>query len=244
VWRIYGGLAPFEHGLARNRAKIARMFAINRDIFIRNTTLLFAFTFFYAQGARGGDVVLAGNPILHNLIIVASYFLDGFATAAEQMCGQSIGAQDAKAFRAAVRLTSYWSFAFAAALATMALLLGNMFIDFLSTEPGVRSVARDYLPFAALEPIAGALAYEFDGVFVGATWTHDMRNMMLTSLAIYIASFHLLRPFSNSGLWVALLIFLLSRGLTQAWRYRKLSALSFPLAQSAAIAPVASGIRG
>lgn len=244
VWRIYGGLASSERRLVLDRAKIARMFAINRDIFIRNTALLFAFAFFYAQGARGGDIVLAGNAILHNLILIGSYFLDGFATAAEQMCGQSLGARDAKAFRAAVRLTSLWSYAFAAGLTASAFIFGNMFIDFLSTEPGVRSFARDYLPFAALAPIFGALAYEFDGVFVGATWTRDMRNMMLTSLAIYIASFYLLRPLANAGLWSALLIFLLSRGLTQAWRYRRLSALGLPLAQSAALAPVASEIRG
>jgi MATE family multidrug resistance protein len=108
----------------------------------------------------------------------------------------------------------------------------------------VRAYASDYLVFAALMPLAGALAYEFDGVFVGATWTRDMRNMMLGSLAFYIASFYLLRPFGNSGLWLALLLFLFARGLTLAWRYRKLSALSFPLAQSTASAPVASVSRG
>jgi len=55
-----------------DRAKITKMFAINRDIFIRNTALLFAFAFFYAQGARGGDIVLAGNAILHNLVLIGS----------------------------------------------------------------------------------------------------------------------------------------------------------------------------
>ena len=180
------------------------MFAINRDIFIRNTALLFAFAFFTAQGARGGDIVLAGNAILINLILVAAYFLDGFGTAAEQMCGQSIGARDAKGFRAAVRITAFWSFAFAAGLAAVALISGKPFIDFLTTEPQVRAYARDYLLFAALAPLAGALAYELDGVFVGATWTRDMRNMMLVSLALYIASFYLLRPFGNAGLWLSL----------------------------------------
>jgi multidrug resistance protein, MATE family len=244
VWRMYGDLFRADIALILDRGKIARMFAINRDIFIRNTALLFAFAFFTAQGARGGDIVLAGNAILINLMLVANYFLDGFGTAAEQMCGQAIGARDAHGFRAAVRLTAFWSFAFAAGLAAVALVSGKPFIDFLTTEPQVRAFARDYLLFAALAPLAGALAYELDGVFVGATWTRDMRNMMLVSLALYIASFYLLRPFGNAGLWLALLLFLLARGLTQAWRYRKLSALSFPLAQSAAAAPVASASRG
>jgi multidrug resistance protein, MATE family len=242
--RMYGDLFSVGRKLILDREKIARMFAINRDIFIRNTVLLFAFAFFTAQGARGGDIVLAGNAILINLILVAAYFLDGFGTAAEQMCGQSIGARDAKGFRAAVRITAFWSFAFAAGLAAMVLISGKPFIDFLTTEPQVRAFARDYLLFAALAPLAGALAYELDGVFVGATWTRDMRNMMLVSLALYIASFYLLRPFGNAGLWLSLLLFLLARGLTLAWRYRKLSGLSFSGAQSAAAAPVASASRG
>lgn len=244
AWRMYGDLFKIARGLIFDRAKIARMFAINRDIFIRNIALLFAFAFFAGQGARGGDVVLAGNAVLINLFLVTAYFLDGFGTAAEQLCGQSLGARDAKSFRAAVRLTSFWSLAFAAGLAAAALLCGSSFIEFLTTNPQVRAYARDYLVFAALAPLAGVLAFELDGVFVGATWTRDMRNMMLVSLALYIASYFLLRPLGNSGLWLALLVFLFARGFTQAWRYRKLSLLSFPLAQSDAAAPVASAIRG
>jgi multidrug resistance protein, MATE family len=244
AWRMYGDLFRVNATQLFDRGKIARMFAINRDIFIRNTALLFAFAFFSAQGARGGDIVLAANAILINLLLVANYFLDGFATAAEQMCGQAIGARDAKGFREAVRLTVLWSFAFAAGLAAVAFISGKPFIDFLTTETQVRAYARDYLLFAALAPLVGALAYELDGVFAGATWTRDMRNMMLVSLALYIAGFYLLRQFGNAGLWLSLLLFLLARGLTQAWRYRKLSALSFPLAQSATAAPVASASRG
>lgn len=242
--RMWGNLFSVERALVFDPAKIARMFAINRDIFVRNLALLFAFAFFTAQGARGGDIMLAANAILLNLVFIAAFFLDGFATAAEQLCGQALGARDATSFRASVRLTALWCFVFAAGLSMAALLCGNFFIAFLTTNPQVRAYAGDYLMFAALMPLAGALAYEFDGVFIGATWTRDMRNMMLVSLALYIVSFTLLRPFGNMGLWLALLLFLLTRGFTLAWRYRKLSALSFPLAQSAAAAPVASASRG
>lgn len=242
--RMWGNLVRAERKLVFDPAKITRMFAINLDIFIRTAALLFAFAFFTAQGARGGDIVLAGNAILQNLVLVAAFFLDGFATAAEQLCGQALGAGDVKSFRASVRLTTLWSFTFAAGLSVAALLLGRSFIAFLSTNEEVRSYASQYLVFAVLMPIAGVLAYEFDGVFVGATWTRDMRNMMLVALAAYIASFYLLRPLGNSGLWLSLYVFLITRGLTLFWRYRKLLALSFPLAQSAAAAPVASPSRG
>lgn len=244
AWRMHGSYFRIDRKFILDRAKTARMFAVNRDIFIRNTALLFAFAFFYAQGARGGDIVLAGNAILHNLVLLGSYFLDGFAAAAGQLCGQALGAQDPKAFRASVRLTLLWSFTFASGLSAVMLLAGPAFIAFLTAAPQVQACATAYLWLAALAPLAGTLAYEFDGVFSGATWTRDMRNLMLLSLALYVASFYLLRPSGNTGLWLALLIFLLARGLSLAWRYRKLSALSFPLAQSSAATPVASASRG
>jgi multidrug resistance protein, MATE family len=228
--RTYSDLFSIDRKQVFERTKIARMFTINRDIFVRNTALLFAFVFFYAQGARGGDVTLAANAVLHNLILVGAFFLDGFATAAEQLCGQAVGARDAYSFRKAVRLTALWCFVFAAAFTLVAFLLGDLFIGFLSTNFQVRAYAHDYLAFAAVMPLAGALAFELDGVFVGATWTRDMRNAMVISLAVYLASFYFLRPFGNSGLWVALVVFFLSRGLSQAWRYRRLSSESFPLA--------------
>ncbi len=244
VSRMYRDLFTVPFGHVFDRGKMSRMFVINRDIFVRNTALLFAFAFFTAQGARGGDIVLAGNAILQNLVLVAAFFLDGFATAAEQMCGQSIGARDAASFHASVRLTALWCFIFAAGLSMAALLFGDVFIAFLTTNSHVRTQANEYLMFAALVPLVGALAYEFDGVFIGATWTRDMRNMMLLSLAVYLASFMLLRPLGNTGLWLSLLLFLAMRGLSLAWRYRKLSALSFPLAQSGAVTPIASASRG
>ena len=40
---------------------------------------------FMAQGARAGDTVLAANAVLHNFTLIGSFFLDGFAVAAEQL---------------------------------------------------------------------------------------------------------------------------------------------------------------
>jgi len=244
VWRMTGHLFAGAPKAVSDTARLMRMFVINRDIFVRNTALLFAFAFFTSQGARNGDIILAANAILLNLVFIGAFFLDGFATAAEQLCGQSLGARDLKSFREAVRLTGLWSVLFAASLSALALLLGGVFIALLSTDPQVRIAAGHYLIFAASLPLIGTPAYLFDGVFVGATWTRDMRNMMVLSLAVYIASFIALRPLGNSGLWLSLHIFLLSRGLTLAWRYKILSAESFPLAQSAAVTPTTSASRG
>ena len=226
--RLTGRLTIEWKRLSDGRA-LRRMLGVNRDIMIRSASLIFAFAFFTAQGARGGDVALAANAVLMNLFLISAFFLDGFATAAEQMCGQSLGARDGVGFRRAVKLTSFWCIAFSAGVSLLALLGGGSFIDTVSTSAPVREAARCYLPFAAMTPLFGAMAFEFDGVFIGATWTRDMRNLMLVALAIYLALFFALRPLGNTGLWMALLGFLAARGALQGWRYPALAAETFPL---------------
>jgi MATE family multidrug resistance protein len=230
LWRLHGSPFRAPWSLVGDRRRLARMVAVNRDIMIRTAALLFAFAFFTAQGARGGDVTLAANAVLMNLFLITAFFLDGFATAAEQMGGQSVGARDSVGFRRTVRLTALWCVVFSAAASIIALAGGGAFIDIVTTNDAVRRMARAFLPFAALTPLVGALAFEFDGVFIGATWTRDMRNLMLAALAIYGALFLALRPLGNAGLWLSLLGFLGARGALQAWRYRALVAATFGIA--------------
>ena len=209
------------------RDKLRRLTAINVDIMIRTVALLFSFAYFTSLGARGGDVMLAANAILMNLFMITAFFLDGFATAAEQMCGQSLGARDEAGFRGIVRLTSFWALGFSLAVALAAFLGGGLFIDFISTNDAVRAYARAYLPYAALTPLLGALAFEFDGVYIGATWTREMRNLMLLALVLYLAASFALRPLGNAGLWIALLMFLAARSVGQIWLYPRLVRRAF-----------------
>jgi MATE family multidrug resistance protein len=100
-------------------------------------------------------------------------------------------------------------------------LAGPLLVDLMTTSVPVRETARQYLLLAALFPVIGTLAYQMDGVFIGATWSADMRNMMLVSLAAYFASWWVLEgALGISGLWLALLVFLAVRGLTLVWRAR------------------------
>ncbi|MCX5513392.1 MATE family efflux transporter [Kaistia algarum] len=205
-----------------DRMAILRMVAVNRDIMIRSFTLLFAFAFFTARGARMGDAVLAANAILMNLYLVGGYFLDGFAAAAEQYAGRAIGARYRPAFVRSVKLTLFWGYCLAFLAALGFWFGGPPLIDFMTTNEAVRAAARTYLIWAVLTPIAGVLAFEMDGVFIGATWSADMRNMMLLSLALYLAVWAVAEPaFGAHGLWFALLVFLSARGISLFWRMRK-----------------------
>lgn len=204
-----------------DRRAFVRMVAINRDILIRTFALLIAFAFFTARSAAGGDVILAANEILMNLVVLAVYSLDGLAAAAEQLAGRAVGARHRPAFDRSVRLTVAWGFAVGAVATVAFWIFGPWLIDLMTTSAEVRETARRYLILAALFPIAGTLAYQMDGVFIGATWSVDMRNMMLVSLAAYFVSWWFLEgAFGIAGLWLALLVFLVVRGVTLVWRAR------------------------
>ncbi|MEH6727020.1 MAG: MATE family efflux transporter [Hyphomicrobiales bacterium] len=197
-----------------DRTALIRMFSLNRDIMIRSFALLFAFSFFTAQGARQGDLLLAANALLMHFFITGGYFLDGLAVAAEQLSGRAIGAQYRRGFEQSVRLTTLWGFAMAAVLTFIFWFWGGHLIDIMTTEPNVRELARTYLPFAALTPVLAALAFIMDGLFIGATWSRDMRNMMLLSLILFLLAWWILLPlYGNAGLWIALWIFVSARGI-------------------------------
>ncbi|MFK8034197.1 MAG: MATE family efflux transporter [Hyphomicrobiales bacterium] len=198
-----------------DKQSLFKMFALNRDIMIRSFILLFAFAFFTAQGARQGDLLLAANAILIHFFLTGGYFLDGLAVAAEQLGGRAVGANYRIGFEASVRLTSFWGFGMAVLLAIVFWFGGPWLIDIMTIEPNVRELARSYLLFAAMTPILGVMAFIMDGVFIGATWSRDMRNMMIVSLVLFLVAWWILFPiYGNNGLWVAMWVFLSARGLS------------------------------
>jgi MATE family multidrug resistance protein len=198
-----------------DRRAFASMIALNRDIMIRSFVLLAAFALFTRQGAQFGTLTLAANAVLMNFFMVAGFFLDGFATAAEQLVGRAVGARYIDAFRRAVRLTTLWGFALAALVCLATLAFGTQLIAVITTAEDVRASAAVYLPWAALTALSGVLAFQMDGVFIGATWSRDMRNMMLLSFLVFCAALYTLGPaLGNAGLWAALHVFLICRGIS------------------------------
>ena len=198
-------------------ARIKTMIAVNRDVIIRTACLIFAFSFFAAQGARTGDLALAANAVLMSIAMIFVYMLDGFAFAAEVLVGQAVGAKRADRFRDAIRLSTIWAMVFAVAFSLILYFGGGLMIDFTTDEAAVREAARTYLGWAALIPVIGIWCYQLDGIFIGATGTRQMRNMAIVSVAGYLVVWSLLTPvFANHGLWAAILIFLALRAVTLA----------------------------
>jgi putative MATE family efflux protein len=228
AWKV-GGPAGLAGLRVFDVARLRRMFAVNSDMMVRSFVLLFAFAFFTRQSAGYGEAILAANAVLMHFFLVGGYFLDGFATAAEQLAGRAVGARFRPAFERVVRLTTFWGLITALALTAVYVLLGDLLIDLMTTASDVRATARNYLIWAVLTPLAGAIAFQMDGIFIGATWSRDMRNMMLLSVLVYLLAWVALTPpFGNHGLWAALLIFLSARSIAFRWRMRRLLPQTFP----------------
>lgn len=214
--RHYGGidsiLANTTLAALLDVAAIKRMIGLSRDLIIRSAALMGAFAYFAAQGARMGEIELASNAILLQLFSVSAFFLDGIATASEQLCGKAVGARWRPAFELATKLTLGWGLLIAATLSAILLSFGWLAIDLMTTNAEVREMARVYLVMAALTPLTGMPAFVYDGVMIGATFNVTMRNGMIVSLIVYLATAMVLQPILGLwGLWIALHVLLLVR---------------------------------
>lgn len=203
-----------------DRVRLKRMAVVNTDILIRSLLLESIFVSFLLIGGRFGDVTLAANQVLLQFLHVAGFALDGFAFAAEALVGQAFGARQPARLRRAAVMTSLWGAVFAGVMALGFALLGPWIIEVMAKDPAVQDAARRYLPWVILVPPMLLGLVMLDGIFIGATRTADMRNMMAVCAVLYfVAVWLLIAPLQNHGLWLALYVSFAARGLTLGLRY-------------------------
>ena len=206
-------------------ARLREMGRVNGDIMVRSVILQASFTTFIFLGAGQGDVTLAANQVLLQFLEITAYALDGFAFAAEALVGQAVGARLRASVREAAVISSQWGVAGAVTLAAVFWFGGPAVIDVMARDPAVREAARLYLPWVALGPLIGVASWMFDGIFIGATLTREMRNAMVLSVAVYGVALALLLPaYGNHGLWASLMVLNTARGLTMAVLYPRAEA--------------------
>ncbi len=208
-----------------NATRLRHMTIVNVDILIRSVLLQAIFISFLFLASDLGDVPLAANQILMQFLQVTAYAMDGFAFGAETLVGQAMGARRRSALRRAAWLTSLWGLVTGVLLALTFAVLGGIIVDVMTTSEPVRAAARSHLGWMIVAPLFGVAPWMLDGIFIGATRTADMRNMMVLSAAIYgIAITALVPSFGNHGLWAALCISFVARGLALSLRYASLEA--------------------
>lgn len=196
-------------------APLKRLLSVNRDIFLRTVALIAGFYWFNEASLREGEAVLAGNAILLQFISLSAFFLDAFAHVTEAVVGKAAGRKDWTGLMHALRLTSEQALAFAIALSLILWVFGGTFVDLLTTDPQAREMARRFLPFCALVPVAGVASWQLDGLMIGTTQGPLMRNAMIASLLIYVALDFALRPaLGGTGLWLAFLAYYVARAFT------------------------------
>ena len=228
LWLCRGAFAtPAWRDAAQifDAARLRRMLAVNTDILIRSVLLQLTFLSFLLSGGAFGTVALAANQVLLQFVYITSYALDGFAFAVEALVGRYFGAGDRPRLRRAVQLCAGWGVATVAALSLGFALGGGALIDLMATAPEVREQGRAFLHWMVAMPLMGVAAWMLDGVFIGATRTRDMRNMMLLSFGIYLLALAIFVPLLGAhGLWAALMASFVARGVTLGWKYPALVA--------------------
>ncbi len=215
------------HDWARifDRLRIKRMMQVNGDIMVRSVLLNLSFTTFLFLGADLGDVTLAANQVLIQLLQMTAFALDGFAFSAEALVGGAVGARDPARLRRAAIVSSYWGVGFSVALALVFWWGGPALIDLMATASEVRETARHYLIWVALAPLISVASFMFDGIYIGATWTRDMRIAMIQAVGVYVIALVIFVPvLGNHGLWLALMVLNTARAATLAARYPRLEA--------------------
>ena len=186
----------------------------NLDIMLRTLILVFSFAFFINQSAKFGDTALASNHILLQLIAFSAFFLDGYAFVVEALVGGAIGAKRRDVFDLAVRRSTVLALITAILLALVIALVGDIAVMLMTDISSVRLAANQLLPFAALYVLFSFAAFQLDGIFIGASFTRQMRDAAALSIAVYfIAWWALSDQHGIQGLWGAMIIYVVARAV-------------------------------
>ena len=215
-------LKPGDYSSFGYKHTLNRFFRVNRDIFLRTLFLVAVNAAFTSVGSRQGDVILAVNTLLFQFFTLYSYIMDGFAYAGEAICGKYYGAGNAPSFHACIRRLFAWGVIMTVVYTAAYYFGANDILHVLSNEQTVIEASEPYLLWVALIPVAGMGAFIWDGVFIGIT---DSRGMLLSCFVAAIVFAIMLSLFfttmGNHALWLALLSYLLARGVMQTilfWR--------------------------
>lgn len=194
---------------------LKRFFLVNRDIFIRTLFLVITLSFFTAESASISDEVLAANTILLQFFFIYSYLIDGFAYAAEALVGKQIGARDGSKLKLIIQNLFKWGLGISVLFTAIYFLSGKSILYIITNDAKVIADATPYLIWVVSIPLLTFAAFIWDGIFIGATASSSLRNSMFISTVIIFFPFYYLVGinYGNHGLWMSLMLFMVSRGL-------------------------------
>ena len=203
--------------------KIFKLFGINFDIFIRTLFLTFAFLWIPYQGSKLGEDYLAVNSILMQFIVIASFFLDSYAFSTEGVVGFAIGRKSRKSFLQAVSNSFKLSFSTGLIISLIYLFSFKYIIGALTNIDYLIFLSYGFVFWVFLIPPVASFCYQFDGIFIGASQTAEIRNSMIISVILFILfSVYLIQNLGNHGLWLSILFFMVIRAITLNFFFPKI----------------------
>ena len=201
-------------------------YSVNRDLFIRSMCLMAVYLAFTAISARFGDTLLAMCSVMMKLMMIFSFFTDGFAFAGEALTGRFIGMRSTDRLSECVRRTFVWSLAIGLLFVAVYYLTGNWMFRLMTSDKSVLESAGAFLGWLVLMPLIGCPAFTWDGIYIGATETRILRNSTVGCVvAFFVVWFAglLLKPQDNALvhlLFAAYYSHLIFRSLYLTVKYR------------------------
>lgn len=205
----------FTTKLVLLRQGFSKFMNVSGDIFIRTLSVIAVFTFFTSRSAGIGDVTLAANSALLQFALLFSYFLDGFAFAAEALVGRWFGANDKSTLKKTIGFLFYWGLGLGALFTVLYAIAGDQLLHFFTDQQEVVERGSDFLWWVIFLPLVSFSSYIWDGVYIGATASVPMRNSMVIAAGFFFfLPFFVLFPYmGNHALWLGMLLFMLARGV-------------------------------
>ena len=198
-----------------NLRKIKNIFNINLNIFIRTILLTFSFLWFTYLGTQIGEDFVAANAILINLVFLSAFILDAYAFSTEGIVGYSLGKKDLNLFKNIVKNSFILSSISGLIISIIFFFTNNLVINLMSDIDEIRKLSSSYALWLIILPVISSFCYQFDGIFIGASQTKELRNAMIFSVFSYLLiSILLIKFLFNTGIWISLCIFMILRAIS------------------------------
>jgi MATE family multidrug resistance protein len=195
--------------------QLKSLLALNSHTFVRNLALQLCIAFLVLQGAKLGPMTAATNAILMQFFSLIALDLDGIAYAVEALVGEAKGKSSQRKIVLMTLGGLFYSGVAAMLYSLLFVVTGSEIIGLLSNQVPLQAMATEYLPVIWLLPLVAHWCFLLDGVFVGLTRAKAMQNSMLLSAGLfYILAWFWVVDYGNWGLWAAMLVFMLARGLS------------------------------
>lgn len=196
--KVFSGLSSADIRSTFTDSQMKRFFVLNADLFLRSLCIMAIYAGITVISARYGDMMLAVSSILVQLMMVFSYFTDGFAYAGEALTGKFVGKGDREAVRSTVKGVFVWSMGVAALFMVLYGAAGRQMLYVLTSDHAVVASAMEFIPWLIPMPLVGCAAFTWDGIYVGATASKPIRNSSILAVAgffsVWAAGRHLMEP--------------------------------------------------